>query len=242
MSGHNKWSSIKHKKGANDAKRGKLFSKLIKEITVATKIGGDIIEGNPRLKTAIDKAKQANMPSKNIDSAIKRGAGNMEGVDYQEIVYEGYAPGGVALMIKCLTDNKNRSVSDVRSTLTKNNGSLGENGSVAWQFDQKGVISIEASESPGEEAMMELALEAGAEDVINEEEGVTVLTDPSDFNTILDKIKEQGIAVAEADITFYPRQTVPVSSEDAEKINRLVELLDDLDDVQFVSSNEELKS
>lgn len=242
MSGHNKWSSIKHKKGANDAKRGKLFSKLIKEITVAAKLGGDNIEANPRLKSAIDKAKQANMPVKNIDNAVKRGSGNMEGSDYQEIIYEGYGPNGIALMIKCLTDNKNRSVSDVRSTLTKNGGNLGENGSVAWQFAQKGVINIERENAPEEEEMIELALEAGAEDVIVEPEGVTILTEPGEFHDVTAAIREKNIEIADSDVTYYPQQTVPISASDAEKVNRLIEILEDLDDVQTVSSNEEVSS
>jgi len=238
MSGHSKWASIKHKKGLIDAKRGKIFSKLIKEITVAAKIGGGVPENNARLKVAIDRAKASNMPNKNIDAAIKRGAGTDESADYQEIVYEGYGPSGVGIIISCLTDNKNRTVADVRSTLTKNGGNLGETNSVSWQFEKKGVISIEKKAAPDEEKMMEICLECGAEDIITEEEGYTVKTEPADFAEVLKKIKEQNIEIAESEITYVAKTTVPVPAETVQKVDKIVELLEDLDDVQSVSTNE----
>ncbi|MBN8215060.1 MAG: YebC/PmpR family DNA-binding transcriptional regulator [Spirochaetes bacterium] len=238
MSGHSKWAKLKHKKGDIDAKRGKIFSKIIKEITVSTRMGGDDPATNPRLRLAIQKAKEANMPGKNVDNAILRGAGKDESISYEEITYEGVGPGGVGLMITCLTDNKNRSVSDVRSTLTKNGATMGSAGSVSWQFEKKGLINIEKSAQPDEEKMMELALEAGAEDVVVEEEGYTVKTDIPSFVTVLEKLKASGVTVAESNLDFWPKQTVPVDDAVAEKLADLVALIDDLDDVQSVASNE----
>jgi len=211
MSGHSKWAKLKHKKGDIDAKRGKIFSKIIKEITVSTRMGGDDPATNPRLRLAIQKAKEANMPGKNVDNAILRGAGKDESVSYEEITYEGVGPGGVGLMITCLTDNKNRSVSDVRSTLTKNGATMGSAGSVSWQFEKKGLINIEKAAQPDEEKMMELALEAGAEDVVVEDEGYTVKTDIPSYVTVLEKLKAAGITVAESNLDYWPKQTVPVN-------------------------------
>ena len=241
MSGHSKWASIKHKKGANDVKRGKLFSKLIKEITVAAKIGGEVMEANPRLKMVVAKAKEANVPAKNIEAAIKRGSGNAEGIDYQELTYEGYGPDGVAIIIECLTDNKNRTVSDIRSTLSKNGANLGETGSVAWQFEKKGVINIEKEAVDSEDALMEMAIEAGAEDVENEVEGFTIKCDPADLLTVLETIKTKNIEVLNSEVTMDPKNKVTISAEKADKLQALIEKLDDLDDVQSVSSNAFIK-
>ena len=238
MSGHSKWASIKHKKGANDAKRGKLFSKLIKEITVAAKIGGDNLEANPRLKLAIAKGKEANMPQKNIEAAIKKGAGNAEGADYMELIYEGYGPEGVAIIIECLTDNKNRTVSEVRSTLSKNGGNLGETGSVSWQFEKKGIVNIERKAVASEDRLMEMVLEAGASDMESEALGFTVKCEPADLLALVEAIKANNIEIANSEITMSPKNTVPLSLEKAQKLQALIEKLDDLDDVQSVSSNE----
>lgn len=242
MSGHSKWATIKHKKGALDAKRGKLFSKIIKEITVAAKLGGGDVSTNPRLKLVIQKAKDNNLPSKNIDAAVKRGSGQDDSSNYEEITYEGYGPFGVAMVIECLTDNRNRSVADVRSTLSKNGGNLGESGSVAWQFEKKGLINIERNQMEDEDAMMEVAIEAGADDVQTEEDGYSITCEVPDFTNVVEALKAKELELANSEITFIPKNTVPVSSEQAEKINRLIDLLDDLDDVQSVSSNESLES
>lgn len=238
MSGHSKWASIKHKKGANDAKRGKLFSKLIKEVTIAAKIGGDNSESNSRLKMAVAKAKDANMPIKNIESAIKRGSGNAEGTDYQELMYEGYGIDGVAIIIECLTDNKNRTVSGVRSVLSKNGGSLGESGSVSWQFEKKGIVNVERNVDVSEDKLMELALEAGAIDMDSETEGFTIKCDPVDLLTVVESLKNHQVEIANSEVTMVPKNTVALSKEKAEKIQLLIEKIDDLDDVQSVSSNE----
>ena len=241
MSGHSKWASIKHKKGTNDAKRGKLFSKLIKEITVAARVGGDNLESNPRLKIAVAKAKDSNMPGKNIESAIKRGAGNAEGVEYQELIYEGYGMDGVAIIIECLTSNKNRTVSEVRSTFSKNGGNLGESGSVAWQFEKKGIINIERKAVKSEENLMEIALEAGAIDMESEDEGFTIKCEPNDLLSIVEVIKAKDIKIANSEVVMTPKNRVPISSEKAQKLISLIEKLDDLEDVQSVSSNEIVK-
>lgn len=240
MSGHSKWSTIKHKKGALDAARGKVFSKIIKEITVATRIGGDQMNANPRLKAAVEKAKSVNMPGKNIENAIKRGAGTMEGVEYQEIVYEGYGPNGVALIIKCLTDNKNRSVSEVRSTLSKNGGAFGESGSVSWQFDLKGVIAVAKEKYPNEDAFMELAIEAGADDVLIEEGGYTIYTSVPNLHIVTEALREKKVEIAESEIEYVPKQLVPVTADQADRVQRLIDVLDELDDVQSIASNEEV--
>ena len=237
MSGHSKWSTIKHKKAAIDAKRGKLFSKLAKEIAIAAKMGGGDVAMNVRLRSAVEKAKSNSMPSRNIENAIKKGTGDKEGLRYEEVTYEGYGPYGVAIMVECLTDNKNRTVSSVRSLFSKHGGSLGESGSVAWQFEKKGVIFI-TQESVEEEALMTLILEVGAEDMITSQEGYMVMTDPSAFNEVLEAIKEKGVATVSAEVTMHPKNTLDISKQAGEKIIQLVGLLDDLDDVQSVSSNE----
>ncbi len=238
MSGHSRWAKLKHKKGAIDAKKNALFSKLIKEITVAAKLGGDQIEANSRLRLAVAKARDNNLPSKHVEAAIKRGAGKEEAVNYEELAYEAYGPNGVGMMIQCLTDNRNRTVSDVRNALTKNGGIMGESGSVAWQFEKRGIITIERAQLPDEEKMLELALEAGAEDVIVEEEGYTVKTDIPSYIGVIEKLKAQKMTIAESDITYYPKNTVPVDQATADAVAELISVIDDLEDVQTVSSNE----
>ncbi|MBL8992317.1 MAG: YebC/PmpR family DNA-binding transcriptional regulator [Spirochaetia bacterium] len=239
MSGHSRWAQIKRKKGAIDVQRGKIFSKLGKEISVAARLGGGEAEANPRLRLAILKAKEHNMPAKNIENAVKRGAGNMEGVTYEEITYEAYGPGGIGLMISCLTDNKNRSASEVRSVLTKNGCSMATVGAVGFQFEKKGLLHIEKSAEPNEEKMMELALEAGAEDVVTESEGYTVKTDIGSYISVLDKLKAKNVPVAESSIGYTPKNFAPADAATQEKIQELISALEDLDDVEAVASNEE---
>ncbi len=240
MSGHSKWHSIKHKKGALDAKRGKLFTKLIKEITIATRSGGSGDPNqNPRLRQAVSDAKASNMPNDTIDRAIKRGTGELEGVTYEEVTYEGYGPGGVAVMVQTTTDNRNRTVSELRHLFSKHGGNLGESGSVAWMFNKKGQIIVDAA-LKGEDDMMEIALEAGAEDM--QSDGVTyqVLTTPEDFHAVLDKIKSAGIVPMSADITMVPQNTIKLDGNSATHMLKLYEAIDDHDDVQSVSSNFEI--
>jgi YebC/PmpR family DNA-binding regulatory protein len=236
MSGHSKWASIKHKKGAIDAKRGKIFTKLIREITVAAKIGGGEIEANPRLRTAVLKAKAENMPKDNIAKAIKKGTGDMEGVEYTELTYEGYGPGGVAIMIEALTDNKNRTAADVRSTLSKNGGNLGESGCVSYLFQRKGIISYDSA-TYDEEQLFEPALEAGAEDVKNEGEVIEVLTEPDSFGEVLDALQEQGFEESSAEVALISDTMVSLEHDKITKALRLIDRLEDLDDVQTVSTN-----
>jgi YebC/PmpR family DNA-binding regulatory protein len=236
VAGHNKWSKIKRKKGVNDAKRGVLFTKLIREITVAAREGGGSVDFNARLRLAVDTAKGASMPQENIDRAIKKGTGELEGVNYEEVTYEGYGPGGVALYIECLTDNTNRSVADVRHALTKCDGSLGTDGSVAWQFERKGQIVIDAAQYT-EDAVFDAAIEAGAEDVTGDGEEFVVTTDPADFAAVQAGIAGAGIAASSAELTRIAKNEVEVSGRDAEKLVKLMDMLDDLDDVQKVHSN-----
>lgn len=236
MAGHNKWSQIKRKKAANDAKRGKLFTSLIREITVAARSGGGDPAFNPRLRLAIDNAKNANMPAENIDRAIKRGTGELEGVQYEEIAYEGYGPAGVAIYIETLTDNANRTVAEVRHILSRNGGSLGTSGSVAWQFDRKGQIYIDGA-NYDEESLLLAALEAGAEDVEQEDGTFTVTTDVASFHAVQEALKEQGIEVQEAELAMVPKSTVEVRGDDATRLLKLLDALDDADDVQKVYSN-----
>ena len=239
MAGHNKWSKIKRKKGVNDAKRGALFTKLIREITVAAREGGGSVDFNARLRLAVDTAKAASMPAENIDRAIKKGTGELEGVNYEEVTYEGYGPGGVALYIECLTDNTNRTVADIRHALTKQDGSLGTDGSVAWQFDRKGQIVVDATKYT-EEAVFEAAIEAGAEDIVGDGEEFVVTTEVSDFSAVEDALKGAGIEVASAELTRIPKNEVAVAGKDAEKLLKLLDMLDDLDDVQKVHSNADI--
>jgi len=237
VSGHSKWSTIKRKKGAIDAKRGKIFTKLIKEITVAARMGGGDADANPRLRTAILAAKTENMPKDNIERAIKKGTGDLEGMSYEEILYEGYGPGGVAVLVETMTDNKNRTVADVRHFFSKSGGNLGESGCVGWMFDKKGVIVVD-KETVSEEELLELALEAGAEDVVEEDSTFQVITAPEDFNEVMQNLEKADIQYVEASVSMVPKNTVEVTEEKtARSLLRLLENLEDHDDVQKVHAN-----
>jgi len=236
MSGHSKWASIKHKKGALDAKRGQAFTKIIKEITVAARMGGGDVEGNPRLRTAVLKAKAINMPKDNIDRAIKKGTGELEGVNYTEITYEGYVPGGVAILVDALTDNKNRTAADVRNIFGKGGGNLGETGCVSYLFKRKGIITYDASKYT-EDAILEAALEAGAEDVTSSGGTIEVVVDPDDFIRVLESLQKAGFEEDMAEITKVPEATVSLDLEKTRKVVRLIERLDEHDDVQSVATN-----
>jgi YebC/PmpR family DNA-binding regulatory protein len=240
MSGHSKWHTIKHKKGALDAKRGKLFTKLIKELTIAARTGGTGDPNqNPRLRKAVNDAKGANMPNDTIDRAIRRGTGEEEGVHYDEITYEGYGPGGVAVMVETTTDNRNRTVSELRHLFSKNGGNLGETGSVAWIFNKKGQIILDAT-LKGEDDMMELALDAGAEDMQNDGETYQILTAPEDFHAVLDKIKAAGLEPMSASVALIPQNTVKIEGSQANQMLKLYDALDDHDDVHNVYANFEM--
>ncbi len=238
MSGHNKWSSIKHRKGAVDAKRGKIFTKLIKEITVAARQGGGDADANPRLRTAIAAAKAVNMPKDNIERSIKRGTGELEGVSYEELVYEGYGPGGVAVMVDILTDNRNRTAAEIRHIFSKGNGNLGESGCVAWMFDTRGLIVFEKA-NIDEEELFDLALEAGADDVeeIAEDGTIEVLTTPENFEVVKLAFDEKGWSYVSAEITKIPQNTIKLEGKEAEQMLRLMEKIEDSDDVQNVYAN-----
>jgi YebC/PmpR family DNA-binding regulatory protein len=236
MAGHSKWKQIKHYKAAADAKRGALFTKLIREITVAAKTGGGDPDGNPRLRTAIDAAKSASMPKDNIERAVKKGTGELEGVDYQEVLYEGYGPGGVALMIQTLTDNPNRTVAEIRHKLSRGGGNLGTTNSVAWMFDRKGQIYLDATRH-GEDAALEAALDAGAEDLKRDEDQFVVTTEPSQLHQVKSALEAAGIAATEAEIAWVPKNTVRVEGRDAEALVKLLESIEELDDVQKVEAN-----
>ena len=235
MSGHNKWSTIRHKKGAADAKRGKIFTKLIKEITVAARLGGADPDGNPRLRAVIDKAKSENMPKENVERAIKKGTGELEGVSYEEISYEGYGPGGAAVLVEVLTDNRNRSVSDIRSIFTKCNGNMGETGCVSWMFDKKGLIVF--PKSTDFDKLFEASLEAGAEDVTDEGEQYEVLTDPLSFIEVREALVKAGFKFESADLTMIPQTMVKLEGKNAENMLKLMDRLEDNDDVQNVYAN-----
>ena len=236
MSGHSKWATIKHKKGAADAKRGKLFAKLIKQVEVAARQGGGDPDANPTLRTMFQKARDNSVPLDTIERAVKRGTGELEGVNYETVTYEGYAPGGIALLIECLTDNRNRTSGDVRSTLSKNGGSLAEPGAVSWQFERKGVILVPSSVE--EDEVMLAALDAGAEDIVDEGEMWRVTTAPSDLPQVREALDEAGIAVESADLAMLPTSTVEVTDVAQVKgLMKLMDLLDDLDDVQDVHGN-----
>jgi len=239
MSGHSKWSTIKHKKQAVDAKRGKIFTKLIKEITVAARMGGGDPNSNPRLRTAIAAAKSENMPKDNLERAIKKGTGELEGVNYEEIVYEGYGPGGAAIMVEVLTDNKNRAVADIRHIFTKHNGNIGANGCVAWMFDKKGCIDIQ-KDGIDEEAVMEISINAGAEDVLEEEKIFEIITAPEDFESVKAAIENASIPYFSAEITMLPQTTSSLTGKEAEQMFKLMESLDDCDDVQKVYTNADI--
>ncbi len=234
MAGHSKWANIKHRKGAQDAKRGKAFTKLIKEITVAAK-GGPDLGANPRLRTAVDKAKSDNMPKDTIERAIKKGSGGLDGVNYEEGSFEGYGPGGAAVIVEFMTDNHTRTVADVRYIFSKHNGSLGVSGSVAFLFDRKGLISF--SKEQDFETIFEAALEAGAEDVKDEEDVIEVITDPNDFIEVREALGAQGLTWETAETTMIPQTTVRLEGKQAEQMLKLMEKLEDNDDVQDVYSN-----
>ena len=236
MSGHSKWSTIKHKKGAKDAKRGKIFTKLIKEITVAARLGGGDVKFNPRLRTAVLTARQNSMPADNIERAIKKGTGELEGVQYEEVTYEGYGPGGVAILVQTLTDNRVRTVAEIRNMLTKHGGNMGAAGSVGYIFTKRGLIAIERKDID-EDQVMETALEAGAEDVREAGDLLEVLTAPETFDDVREALAKATIATASAEITMIPSSTVNVSGQNAQTLLKLLELLEDNDDVQSVSSN-----
>jgi YebC/PmpR family DNA-binding regulatory protein len=239
MSGHSKWSTIKHKKAASDLKRGKIFTKLIKEITVAARLGGGDPNANPRLRVAVQAAKAENMPKDNIERAIKKGTGELEGVSYEESIYEGYGPGGAAVLVDSLSDNKNRAVSDIRYIFAKNGGSLGESGCVAWMFTKKGYIVVESA-AAGEDALMETALEAGAEDVREDNGNYEVVSAPEDFEAVKAAIEAAGIPAVVAEVTMLPQSTAHLADKEAEQMVRLMEMLEDCDDVQKVYTNADI--
>ena len=239
MSGHSKWSSIKHKKGITDAKRGKVFTKLIKEITVAARIGGGDSASNPRLRTAIHAAKSENMPKDNIERAIKKGTGELEGVNYEETVYEGYGPGGAAVLIESLTDNKNRAVADIRYIFSKAGGNLGENGCVAWMFDNKGYVAVE-KKAVDEEILMETVIDAGAEDVREDDSNFEIITASQDFETVKAAIDNASIPYIVAEITMLPQTTLNLEGKEAEQMVKLMETLEDCEDVQKVYTNADI--
>jgi len=236
MSGHSKWASIKHKKGAADAKRGKLWTKVIRELTTAAREGGGDPGGNARLRKAIEDAKKANMPSDNIEKAIKRGTGELEGVSYESVVYGGHGPGGVMVLVEGLTDNKNRTVSEIRKIFSKFNGNLGESASVSWLFSQLGLISCDKS-AAGEEQLMELAIDAGADDIRDGGSSWDIQVPPAAFDKVKKAIEDAGIAVTRAEITKVPQSTVRVDGRDAETLVKLIDALEEHDDVQNVYAN-----
>ena len=239
MSGHSKWSTIKHKKGAADAKRGKIFTKLIKEITVAARMGGGDPEANPRLRHALNSARSQNMPKDTFERAIKKGTGDLDGVNYEELVYEGYGPGGVAVLVECLTDNRNRTIAEVRNTFNKAGGNVGTDGCVAWMFDKKGLITV-SKEDSDEETLMEVALEAGAEDIKEEEDSFDIISEPSDFDAVKDAIDRAEIKYEMAEITMIPQTLAKVAGKEAEQMIKFMDALDDCDDVQKFYSNADI--
>ncbi len=238
MSGHSKWATIKHRKGAADKARGKLFAKLIRQVEVAAREGGGDMESNATLRTMFQKARDASVPSDTIERAIKRGTGELEGVRYEPVTYEGYAPCGVAVMVECLTDNRNRTGADIRSTFSKNGGSSAEPGAVAWQFNRKGVVIIDKTAGVGEDDLMMAALEAGAEDIADQGDTWQVTTEPGDFNAVRSALEEAGIPMASAELTLLPTTAVALETEaDARKVLRVVDALEENDDVQNVYAN-----
>jgi len=239
MSGHSKWATIKRKKGAKDAARGRMFTRLIREITIASREGGGDPDGNPRLRTAVAAAKAANMPNDNIDRAIKKGTGDLEGARYEEVVYEGYGPGGVAVMAETVTDNRNRTASELRHIFTKFGGNLGAVGSVSWIFEQKGVAQVERSKVD-EEALLLAAMDAGAEDVKTEEERFLVVTAQADFHRVLGALEAKGIPIAEAGLDRYPTNTKKLSEDEAGRFLKFYDLLEENDDVQKLFANFEI--
>jgi YebC/PmpR family DNA-binding regulatory protein len=236
MSGHSKWATTKHRKAAVDAKRGKIFTRLGKEIAVAARMGGGDADANPRLRLAVQKAREANMPADNIKRAVQRGTGEIPGAVYEEIVYEGYGPGGVALLMEVTTDNRNRTVGELRHALTKHGGKMGETGCVSWMFHRKGMISVDASKV-AEDTLIEAALNAGAEDVKRADDTFDVVTDPEVFEAVRDGLQAAGIPVEQAEVRMIPETEVKLDGREAEQMLRLLELIEDHDDVQAVSAN-----
>ena len=236
MSGHSKWHSIKHKKGALDAKRGKLFTKFIKELTVAARTGGGDPDANARLRKAIGDAKAGNMPNDTIDRAIRRGTGAEEGVNYEEINYEGYGPGGVALLIEAVTDNRNRTVAEIRHIFSKQGGNLGESGSVGWLFEKKGYLVVSKSAKP-EEELFDIAIEAGADDLRDDEDNFEIITSPENFDAVHAAVKSAGIEPQVAEVSMVPQNYVKLEGSNAQQMLRLMEALEDHDDVQKVHAN-----
>lgn len=236
MAGHSKWANIKHRKGRQDAKRGKIFSVLIRELTVAAKLGGPEPDDNPRLRTAVDKALSANMNKDTIERAIQRGAGGLEGENLEEVSFEGYGPGGIAIMVESMTDNNNRTVAEVRHAFTKSGGNLGTNGSVSYLFEKKGLINISDGQDPDQ--IMEISIEAGAEDIeINDDNSFSITSAPQDFEIIKTALIEADIAIDNSDISLVPETTVQADMETSLKVFKLLEMLEDLDDTQSVTSN-----
>jgi YebC/PmpR family DNA-binding regulatory protein len=236
MSGHSKWATIKHKKGAADARRGKLFTKLIKEITVAARIGGGDIDSNPRLRTAVNEAKAENMPADNIKRAIQRGTGELPGVQYEEIVYEGYGPSGVALILEVATDNRNRTLAEIRHILSKNGGNLGETGCVTWIFSKRGYIVVEKSKA-SEDALLELVTEAGADDMKEDGDNWEIFSPMENFQQVVDALNKAGITPSVAELSMIPQTQVKVSGKPADQVLRLMDELDEHEDVQHVYAN-----
>ncbi len=239
MSGHNKWANIKHRKMAQDAKRSQMFTKLIRELIVAAREGGGDPETNPRLRTAIEKAKEANMPKDNIEKAIKRGTGELEGVDYQEIIYEAYGPAGVALYIRALTDNKNRTAQELRHILSRHGGSLADLGAVSWIFERKGIINVPRDQVANVEEVVMLAIDAGAEDISDQEDPIRIVTSSENMMAVKEALEKNGYRV-DASISYIPKNTVQVTGKDAERVLALLNALEDMDDVQDVYSNFEM--
>jgi YebC/PmpR family DNA-binding regulatory protein len=236
MSGHSKWSTIKHKKGAADARRGKIFTKLIKEITVAARMGGGDPTGNHRLRSAVAAAKAENMPKDNIDRAVKKGTGELPGVSYEEATFEGYGPGGVAVLVEILSDNRKRTVADIRHVFSKNAGNLGEAGCVSWMFDKKGLIVFEKGKVD-EERLMDLALEAGAEDVRETDKEFEVITEPSTFERVKKQLEEANLKPSYGEVSMVPQSTIRLTGKEAQQMVRLMESLEDSDDIQHVYAN-----
>jgi len=239
VSGHNKWANIKHRKAAQDAKRSQIFTKLIRELTVAAREGGGDPESNPRLRSAIERAREANMPKDTIEKAIKRGTGELEGVEYIEVMYEAYAPGGVAVLIRALTDNKNRTAQELRHVLSKNGGNMAESGSVGWMFDRKGLITVSKEQIADMDEFMMLAIDAGAEDIKENDDPVQVITAPEDMAAVRDELSKAGYTV-QSSLTYLPKNTVRVTGNDAEKLLKCLNNIEDLDDVQEIFANFEI--
>ena len=236
MSGHSKWAGIKHRKAAQDAKRGKMFTKIVKEVSVAARHGGGDINTNPRLRLAIQRAKDVNMPADNIERAVKKGTGELEGVSYEEVTYEGYGPGGVAILVEALTDNKNRTTSDVRNIFSKKSGNMAGSGSVNWMFEKRGYFLISKS-SIDEDSLTAIALEAGAEDLTEESDSYEIKTQPQDFENVKKALEEKGVKLEASELTMIPKSTIKLASDKAKVVLGLVEALEDHDDVQNVYAN-----